>query len=545
MHARQGTPWGSEEDRQLREAFLAGLGFSELASHHQRSRGAIRARLERLGLIDRAAGPREAARQSPNQPATSESVPSASASVATASSQPGSDPNRALVLVLGRIDALVGTLSALKERATAGKLPDQAVRAVARAYEELDAALLCSEHEPASDASDDSAQNEDPLPDRLRAALLRLVRICVSKRRDREIAIRTLGLMEDGVPETLAAIGERLEISRERVRQCRVRAFRQINAKVARHVASAARLRAVLSAIPDITSPADPEIVAPVVCRFLTDRFAAATQLIVMCCRAAGAHGPDLIGAAQTAATKACRDAEVAGKWRFDRWRDIAPRAIGSLARFDSPPEYLTGAKRTPSPARDGEAIALPSEKLRRTVLCESGTELRVFTWLERSPEVRWYQEQPIRIPYYTGAGEARSYYPDAAVWDCDGRVVVVEVKPFFTMYRQDTIAKAIGALQFLGPRGIGYLLVDDSGCTPADLASHPYDIRAAEEIESLFRDGPVPFWPVRDILCRRLGSLDARAFVSMVVNRDWAVSTSPGVRVGRLPQSLSFRSLL
>ena len=234
MHARQGTPWGSEEDRQLRESFLAGLGFSELASRHQRSRGAIRARLERLGLLDRRAGLREAVRRSPNLPATIEPAPSESAPPATASPQPGSDPDGTLVLVLERIDALVSTLSTLEERVTAGNLPDQAVRAVAGAYEELDAALLRSEHGPESGASDDSAQSEDPLPERLRSALLRLVRVCVSKRRDREIAIRTLGLMEDGAPETLATIGERWDISRERVRQCRVRAFRQIKREMQR-----------------------------------------------------------------------------------------------------------------------------------------------------------------------------------------------------------------------------------------------------------------------------------------------------------------------
>lgn len=544
MSTRQGTSWEPEEEQRLREAFLAGVDISELASRHQRSRGAIRARLERLGLIDRRKGAREALRRCFEQPApTAQTDTDFLGRPQISMDRPAFNAAE----VLEGIDALVAAASALKECVTAGNLPDRAVRAVAGAYEKLDASLLRGEHEPESNPSDDAAQNEDPLPDRLRAALLRLLRVCVSKRRDREIAIRTLGLMEDGdgVPETLAAVGERLDISRERVRQCRVRAFRQISAGVARHVASATRLRAVLSAIAGATNLADPQVIAPVIVRFITDRFAPATQLTVICCKAAGAYGPDLLLAAETAAVEACRDPELLGKWRIDHWRDAAPRAIGSVARFDSPPEYLTRAMRKPSPGRERDTIALASEKLRRTVLCESGTELRVFTWLERCPDVRWYQEQPIKIAYYTGTGEAKFYYPDVAVWDHDGRVVVIEVKPLITMYREDTLAKAIGALRFLGPRGIGYLLVDASGRTPADLAAHPYDTRAAVEIETMFRDRPVPFGLVRRTLCRGLGSFDFRAFVSMVVNRDWAVSNLPGVHVGRLAQGLSFRTLL
>jgi len=81
-------------------------------------------------------------------------------------------------------------------------------------------------------------------------------------------------------------------------------------------------------------------------------------------------------------------------------------------------------------------------------VACESGPEYRVLNWLERSPEVSWYQEQPVAVPYSFG-GRNRVYYSDVAVWDRQGRVVVVEIKPLFTMYRQDTIVKA-------GMRAIG-----------------------------------------------------------------------------------------
>lgn len=46
-----GKPWSPADDLQLRERFLAGVRLRDLAAQFGRTRGAIRARLERLGLI--------------------------------------------------------------------------------------------------------------------------------------------------------------------------------------------------------------------------------------------------------------------------------------------------------------------------------------------------------------------------------------------------------------------------------------------------------------------------------------------------------------
>lgn len=183
------------------------------------------------------------------------------------------------------------------------------------------------------------------------------------------------------------------------------------------------------------------------------------------------------------------------------------------------------------------------SERLQRRVACESETELRVFSWLESSSQVRWYQEQPIAVPY-AFRGESAFYYPDAAVWDSAGRVVVIEVKPLFTMYRLDTLAKAIGAVNHFGPRGIGYLLVDATGRTLADLARIDYDTEVARIVQSLFFHGPVSFRLVRDLLRMRCGHFELAPFVSMVVNHDWGVTRAPGVRISQLPEGLSFSPL-
>jgi hypothetical protein len=79
-----------------------------------------------------------------------------------------------------------------------------------------------------------------------------------------------------------------------------------------------------------------------------------------------------------------------------------------------------------------------------------------------------------------------------------DGRVIVVEVKPIYYMYRHRTLAKASAALKDCGARGFGYLLVDESGRTLADVARYEFSTAIAEQIESSFRAGPVSFGRVR-----------------------------------------------
>ena len=51
LPAKAGKPWDSEEDEKLAQGFDAGLSIIELAHTHERSKGAIRARLIRLGKL--------------------------------------------------------------------------------------------------------------------------------------------------------------------------------------------------------------------------------------------------------------------------------------------------------------------------------------------------------------------------------------------------------------------------------------------------------------------------------------------------------------
>ncbi|QBQ56237.1 hypothetical protein [Nitrosococcus wardiae] len=49
--ARAGQPWSDKEDLFLRRSFENGISIGELSSRHLRTKGAIRSRLEKLGLL--------------------------------------------------------------------------------------------------------------------------------------------------------------------------------------------------------------------------------------------------------------------------------------------------------------------------------------------------------------------------------------------------------------------------------------------------------------------------------------------------------------
>ena len=64
-------------------------------------------------------------------------------------------------------------------------------------------------------------------------------------------------------------------------------------------------------------------------------------------------------------------------------------------------------------------------------------------------------------------------------------------------------------------------------------VAHHAYDEGAAQEIESLFAHGSMPFRTIRESWSRHHPgrTLDVLTFASMVVNRDWSVTDAECVR--------------
>lgn len=241
MYERQGKSWQPEEDQRLSDAFRAGTKITELCSRHQRGRRAIRARLRRLGLIDRPgrstqsstplsadqrSGSRENDKSLSRESINSSSNPAPPATQRLVSRnqslQPRVDAALPLVRIAQSIDHLISALKDLQTLVAVGKLSEPNLRTVTLAYEQFDENVSNAVIDPPGQSignNDSDIDTGDPIPDRLRTAVLRIIRACVSKTKDRYITMRVLGLTGDGAPATLAAVGEELSLSRERIRQ--------------------------------------------------------------------------------------------------------------------------------------------------------------------------------------------------------------------------------------------------------------------------------------------------------------------------------------
>lgn len=120
------------------------------------------------------------------------------------------------------------------------------------------------------------------------------------------------------------------------------------------------------------------------------------------------------------------------------------------------------------------------SAKLRRHVGFDSRLEWQVLTALDRFPEVRVYQEQPLAIPY-THAGRARLYIPDVLVHLTTGQVVLIEIKPVAFMGASVNLSKWAAMKALCAERGYG-LLITDGQTTLLDVLRRAGETNVLEE---------------------------------------------------------------
>jgi hypothetical protein len=134
------------------------------------------------------------------------------------------------------IDELILALQQLRD-ANGDRPLRRAVGKVTASYERLNVVLQQTVVRSESEVLDDADQ--DPAPDRLRAALSQAVVACLPNLKNRYVASLALGLVGDSDHVSLAAIARELGVSREGLRQRRVRAFQSIRALLPRRSAAA------------------------------------------------------------------------------------------------------------------------------------------------------------------------------------------------------------------------------------------------------------------------------------------------------------------
>lgn len=312
----------------------------------------------------------------------------------------------------------------------------------------------------------------------------------IRKERDGQIVAQRFG-MEDGQSYTLAAIGHRHALTRERIRQIVERGLRTAwyRIKKARREQRETPLSRLSQALIDLTfveGVFDVERAAQVAVQEL-EHLDVGVSVRLLEALVLGRSDPARRLALRQAARRAVQRA-VAEEWAHYRLlrqthqllrdvrfpageRQYAPEELGPLMR-----------------ARESRSEGFYSRKMGRLVSYDSRTEARVLQRLEDHPAVRIYQEQPLAIPYQDG-DRTRLYYPDILMHLTDGRVVVVEIKPPLFMAASINLKKWAGMKMFCAERGYGLLITDGRTTLQDVMRRTPRDPAIGDRLEALIAE--------------------------------------------------------
>jgi hypothetical protein len=100
------------------------------------------------------------------------------------------------------------------------------------------------------------------------------------------------------------------------------------------------------------------------------------------------------------------------------------------------------------------------SQKLGREVGAATQTELKFFKLLEDSAEIAFYLERPFGLAYEF-EGRQSTFYPDVFCLLKDGRGVVIDTKPTYELGLPKNLAKWKALRQYCTEKGMGLLVTD------------------------------------------------------------------------------------
>lgn len=105
------------------------------------------------------------------------------------------------------------------------------------------------------------------------------------------------------------------------------------------------------------------------------------------------------------------------------------------------------------------------SRKLNREVMYESGLELSFIHRLEKADQVQFYVEQPFKIKFNNPSGEVFNYTPDFFFILNDNTGVIVEIKPKPHMGIFFNIQKWLALHNYCKTKGLGYIITNGTKC--------------------------------------------------------------------------------
>ncbi|WP_410638006.1 TnsA endonuclease N-terminal domain-containing protein [Amycolatopsis sp. lyj-346] len=559
--ARQGQKWQPAEDDQLLTELRSGDRLEDIAAQHQRSPGAICARIERV-LVPESVFTSDAAMldwarsvvRSPQFVRSEIRRPTRTTKdVEELFRTPGilSARRRAVLELHALITAETGKAA---EAPSGGELDvlagfdddhlAQAGRAVLRRRGGLDPADWVLECDCAGIAelwiTAEQIRTGDEEAGRSGARLVRagLARLW---QRNREILLMRLGLT--GNTTTMEGIAQQFGLSRERIRQIQKRevdrALISTGAGVRRGWHEA-RDRLCATLAPD-RGALDPALVLAFVELAMprAPREVAVT-LVGRLCGGKAASCRDLLAAVETCHREReqrtllmAQDEQLKARASEQRSRRTA-KVLQLIGTAEWPPSTFDPAGGAPTPVRSpvqrprrSKPCVWWAPRLGREVICESKAELHVIQLLDAADDlVLTYCEQPTRLSYVL-YGVRHDYYPDLLVDLRDGRRLLVEVKGGIDDFAlAENVAKFTAARDYCQQLGWGFTAITERMACPADLASREVDTRAEQALRDHLAGGPIDRSRLEPLLDRL--ELNLTDVAALALRNGWFLHRSP-----------------
>ncbi|MDM2535242.1 sigma factor-like helix-turn-helix DNA-binding protein [Mycobacteroides abscessus] len=478
-HSRRGTPWTGEELHQLVRRVRDGVKLGEIARAHGRTTGAINAALWRLLPAER---------------------------------RPDSK-SRALQLLRSELAATTAPDVDWWARYVQGRAEVRADRTID------DTPLTAQQEQQAVSYAEHPLPGWEQLGDEADLGPL-IVQVVdeITDTRQRFILSRRLGLFEGST--TLAAIGDVLGITRERVRQLQNKAIDAVQRDAVRRGSAGETLSVLIECL--TAEHSTTSALAETLLAATQDLFRGDPVFLVMLVASMSGHSTRAAGEIAAAAAEhrviqrrqhrdlARRQAHIAGSDHLvDKWvRDA------DWPNPTDPAEPATGyvqRRRMPT----GDVASFQSEKTGAVVYCESSLEEAVFMIAETSTRVRTYQEQPCEIAYTGEDGMSHTYYPDLLVTLTDGRVLLVEVKPLWQMALTINRIKYRAGQHYAAKRGWGWVSVAARGHTYRDLGRRNLDPSVCACLAHAIEGGPISWRAMQELRIRTpITTMDVATFV-------------------------------
>ncbi|WP_372508101.1 sigma factor-like helix-turn-helix DNA-binding protein [Nocardia amikacinitolerans] len=346
------------------------------------------------------------------------------------------------------------------------------------------------------------------------------------RKRDAEIVGLRLGIGGEG-PETLARIGARFDLARDRVRQLHTRAVGQMLRE-----AALSRAEAEVFAERYPVDGRDSALVrALLVETYATDTDLAANELSYLKLRLAG-HAPEDAKRIAGYVMQRIMAWQKKTNRQLAKLRDAEPAAAAEVGEWSARIEWPSGtaaalptsSARTVDGDDDGRG-RFYLDKVGRDVGFDSALQARLLRTLNTADLIETFQEHPVAVPYDIDGAE-RVHYPSVAARFTDGRIALIDVQPLGHVAFHVNRVRSAAARARAHAEGWGWLVWTGSRLGLPELAGREVDARHEKGLTELVERGPVPWHEVRRL--HHESGLELLDFAALVLRNEWRWDRGP-----------------